>query len=192
MVSSLKFMTLLPCLIFPSTSVVVQTSDAHLCIAFVLVPDEAQLGVCGHGVVGSDVAVEQGTFNSNRLTSQYVVLLQIHRPVNASIHCEGEHREEKYWGHTPLYTKYCRREKRWLKLKQHRKRNTNINSKNKNPHSAKGLYKICISKNIKKNAWQEKETRMWESQRVWVTGILFYLISLVILFFTFKAIEHWM
>lgn len=192
MVSSLKFMTLLPCLIFPSTSVVVQTSDAHLCIAFVLVPDEAQLGVCGHGVVGSDVAVEQGTFNSNRLTSQYVVLLQIHRPVNASIHCEGEHREEKYWGHTPLYTKYCRREKHWLKLKQHRKRNTNINSKNKNPHSAKGLYKICISKNIEKNAWQEKETRMWESQRVWVTGILFYLISLVILFFTFKAIEHWM
>lgn len=70
---------------------------SYLCVSFVLVPDEAQLGVGGHGVVGSDVAVEQGTFDPNRLAGQNMVLLQIHRPVNASVHCkqEKERGEEK-------------------------------------------------------------------------------------------------
>lgn len=54
---------------------------SYLCISFVPVPDEAQLGVGGHGVVGSYVTVEQGTFDPDRLTRQNVVLLQIHRPV---------------------------------------------------------------------------------------------------------------
>lgn len=60
--------------------------SSHLGVAFVLVPNEAQLGVGGHGVVGSDVAVEQGTFDPDRFSGQDVVLLQIHRPVDASVH----------------------------------------------------------------------------------------------------------
>lgn len=64
--------------------------EPHLRVALVLVPDEAQLGVGGHGVVGSDVAVEQGTFDPDWFPSQDVVLLQIHRPVDATVHCRGE------------------------------------------------------------------------------------------------------
>lgn len=73
-------------------TVVLQAS--YLCISFVLVPDEAQLGVGGHGVVGSNVAVEQGTFHPNRLAGQNMVLLQIHGPVDASVHCEARKRAE--------------------------------------------------------------------------------------------------
>lgn len=67
---------------------------SYLCISFVFVPDEAQLGVGGHCVVGSDVAVEQGTFHPDRLTSQNVVLLQIHGPVDAAIHCKDKKMRE--------------------------------------------------------------------------------------------------
>lgn len=47
----------------------------YLCISFVLVPNEAELGVGCSTVVGSDVAVEERTFHSNRLPSQNMVLL---------------------------------------------------------------------------------------------------------------------
>lgn len=67
-------------------------SRSHLCISFVLVPDEAQLGVGRHGVVGSDVAVEQGTFHPDRFVGQNVVLLEIHGPVYASVHCKQRNR----------------------------------------------------------------------------------------------------
>lgn len=94
----------------PSTFSFLQAS--YLRISFVLVPDEAQLGVGGHRVVGSDVAVEQGTFHPNRLASQNVVLLQIHGPVYASVHCEERKRAElSEWTpnntHTTLKHKVC-------------------------------------------------------------------------------------
>lgn len=84
---------------------------SYLSISFVLVPDEAQLGVGCHGVVGSDVAVEQGTFHPDRFIGQNVVLLQVHRPVDASVHCrertDGERNTENvgdgYKAYGPLY-----------------------------------------------------------------------------------------
>lgn len=69
--------------------------SSYLCVSLVLVPDEAQLGVHGHGVVCPDVAVEQGTFDLDRLTGQNMVLLQIHRPVYASVHCENREKNQK-------------------------------------------------------------------------------------------------
>lgn len=47
----------------------------YLCVSFVLVPNEAELGVGCSAVVGPDVAVEKRTFHSNRLASQNMVLL---------------------------------------------------------------------------------------------------------------------
>lgn len=67
----------------------------HLCVSLVLVPDEAELGVGGHGVVGSDVAVEQGTFDPDRLAGQDVVLLQVHGPVDATVHCRQRGRRQR-------------------------------------------------------------------------------------------------
>lgn len=47
----------------------------YLCISFVLVPNEAELGVGCSTVVGSDIAVEERTFHANWLPSQNMVLL---------------------------------------------------------------------------------------------------------------------
>lgn len=47
----------------------------YLCVSFVLVPNEAELGVGCSTVVGSDVAVEECAFHSNWLASQNMVLL---------------------------------------------------------------------------------------------------------------------
>lgn len=58
----------------------------YLSVSFVLVPDEPQLGVGGHAVVGSDVAVEQSALHPDRFTCQNMVLFQIHRPVEAAVH----------------------------------------------------------------------------------------------------------
>ena len=60
---------------------------AYLRVPFVLVPDEPQLGVGGHGVVGADVAVEQGTLHPDGLPGQNPVALEVHRPVDAAVHC---------------------------------------------------------------------------------------------------------
>ena len=58
----------------------------YLGVPLVLVPDEPQLGVGGHGVVGADVAVEQGTLDPDGLPRQNPVPLQVHRPVDAPVH----------------------------------------------------------------------------------------------------------
>lgn len=63
--------------------------DGLLRVAFVLVPDQSQLAVLGHGVVGSDVTVEQGTLDPHRLAGKHSVPLQVHRPVDAAVHCRG-------------------------------------------------------------------------------------------------------
>lgn len=80
-----------------SSPIIYNSRWSYLCISFVLIPDEAQFGVGGHGVVGSDVAVEQGTFHPNGFTGQNMVLLQIHWPVYASIHCEEKKEKLRIW-----------------------------------------------------------------------------------------------
>lgn len=60
---------------FHSSSRSLRTVGNYLCVSFVLVPNEAELGVGCSAVVGSDVAVEKCTFHSNRFTSQNMVLL---------------------------------------------------------------------------------------------------------------------
>lgn len=62
------------------------SAPPYLSVSFVLVPDEPQLGVGGHAVVGSDVAVEQSALHPDRFTCQNMVLFQIHRPVEAAVH----------------------------------------------------------------------------------------------------------
>ena len=68
------------------------SSRPYLRVPLVLVPDEPQLGVGGHGVVGADVTVEQGTLDPDGLAGQDPVPLKVHRPVDAPVHW-GENTE---------------------------------------------------------------------------------------------------
>ncbi len=77
------------------TQPVTREDDGLLGVALVPVPDEPQLGILGHAVVGAYVAVEESALHPQRLSGQHTVRLQVHRPVYTAVHC-GERRHIHY------------------------------------------------------------------------------------------------
>lgn len=57
-------------------------------IAFVFVPHEPEASALRRAVIGPDVAVEKGAPHADWLPCQSHVLLEVHQPVNATVHCK--------------------------------------------------------------------------------------------------------